>query len=424
MRTRIWLIVSLLAGAISCLYMARVLLPWEYSFNITHGPLKANLGDLYPRWVGTRELLLHGRNPYGPEVTHEIQIGFYGHAIAQRYDQPGVVPMDEQRFVYPIYVVFLMAATVPIDFATVHTWAPIVFASLIAASVLLWMAFLRWRPPPSLAIAIVMFVLASPQVMQGLRLCQLGMFVAFLLAAGAWCVRRNSLGLAGILFAVSTIKPQMVLLPLAWFLLWGLGEWRKRWRLLVGFAAALALLISLGEFMVPGWIGYFIDGVRAYQRYAYVPMSSLLWLIFGNAIGKLLSLAVVAGMLFLGWRSRHSDPASDEFARISAMFFVGATIVLPLMTPFNQVLLLLPVMMILRDWDNLARIPRSIFAIVVAWPWPASLVLAIHRPDLNSMRRTPLLPSALVLLLPLIVALLCLPKASRFPYLLSRTAGD
>jgi hypothetical protein len=420
-RIRIWLIVSLLAGATSCLYMARVLLPWEYSLDVTHGRLKADMGDLYPRWVGTRELLLHGHNPYGLEVTHEIEMGFYGHPIAQRYDQPGVAPIDEQRFAYPIYVVFLMAATIPVDFASVHAWAPVVFASLIAASVLLWMAFLRWRPPPSVAIAIVLFILASPQVLQGLRLRQLGMFVALLLAAGAWCVRRNWLGLAGILFAVSTIKPQMVFLPLAWFLLWGLGEWRKRWRLLIGFAAALALLIGLGEFILPGWIGYFIDGIRAYQK--YVPVRSLLWLVFGNPVGKLLSAAIIAGMLFIGWRCRHYDASSDEFARISAMFFVGATIVLPLMTPFNQVLLLLPVMMILRDWDNLARIPRSTFAIVVAWPWLASLVLVIHRPDLNSMRRTPLLPSALVLLLPLIVALLCLPRASRSPSLLSRTAG-
>ena len=59
-----------MASAISWTYMHRVLLPWEYYVNVQHGPLKEEMGDLYPRWVGTRELLLNGRNPYGKEVSH------------------------------------------------------------------------------------------------------------------------------------------------------------------------------------------------------------------------------------------------------------------------------------------------------------------------------------------------------------------
>lgn len=37
-----------------------------------------NFSDLFPRWLGTRELLLHGRDPYSPEITGEIQQGYYG----------------------------------------------------------------------------------------------------------------------------------------------------------------------------------------------------------------------------------------------------------------------------------------------------------------------------------------------------------
>src|SRR5271166_281814 len=115
MKVRLWLLLSLLASATSCLYMFRVLGPWEYYIDVRPGKLKAQMGDLYPRWVGTRELLLHGRNPYGPEVSHEIQMAFYGHAIEQKYGQPGVDVIDEQRFVYPVYVVFLLAPTMDAD---------------------------------------------------------------------------------------------------------------------------------------------------------------------------------------------------------------------------------------------------------------------------------------------------------------------
>jgi len=150
--------------------MHRVLLPWEYYVDVTRGNVKNRMGDLYPRWVGTRELLLNGRNPYSTEVSREIQMAFYGHAIEQSYDKPESEIVDEQRFVYPVYVVFLLAPTVHADFERLQEWAPIVLSVLVAASVWLWMGVLRWRPPPVLTAAIVLFVISSPQVAQGLRL--------------------------------------------------------------------------------------------------------------------------------------------------------------------------------------------------------------------------------------------------------------
>src|SRR5271169_1751110 len=167
MNARLWFLLSLLASATSCLYMFRVLLTWEYYIDVAHGPLKAQMGDLYPRWVGTRELLLHGRNPYGPEVSHEIQIAFYGHVINQTYGQPRVDVIDEQRFVYPIYVVFLLAPTAWVGFSQLQMWTPVVFAMLTAISVPLWLSVLRWRPPRVVAATLVLFVLSSPQIMQG-----------------------------------------------------------------------------------------------------------------------------------------------------------------------------------------------------------------------------------------------------------------
>ncbi len=41
------------------------------------------MGDLYPRWVGARELLLHQRNPYSEEISHENSDGLlWAHSYA------------------------------------------------------------------------------------------------------------------------------------------------------------------------------------------------------------------------------------------------------------------------------------------------------------------------------------------------------
>jgi glycosyl transferase family 87 len=408
LRSGIWLLLGLFAAVTAWTYMHKVLLPWEYQNNVKSGKLKQEMGDLYPRWVGTRELLLHGQNPYGPEVSHEIQMAFYGRPIEQKLGVPGADIVDEQRFVYPIYVVFFLAPTVYADFAQVQAWAPVVLALLIAAAVLLWMDVLRWQPPKMLAAAIILFVLASPQTAQGLRLRQIGLVVAFLLAASVWCITRNHLLTAGALLAVSTIKPQMVVLPLACFLLWGAGAWPQRWRFLAGFGIVLALLVGAGEFLLPGWLHYFWEGVLAYRE--YYPSTSLPRVFLGNAMGNAVSAIAIIAMLILAWKNREHDANSAAFAHDAAIFMLILPLVLPLWRPFDQVLLLLPLMLVLRDWTKLSRPFRHVFALMVAWPSITSVALLIHRPDVNSHRWLPLLPSAFELALPFVVAILCVPK--------------
>src|SRR5215813_2488871 len=75
------LVVSLLASASTWFYVGRILKPAQVAEAEAHGRPRGNLSDLYPRWLGARELLLHGRNPYSREITVEIQQGYYGRAL-------------------------------------------------------------------------------------------------------------------------------------------------------------------------------------------------------------------------------------------------------------------------------------------------------------------------------------------------------
>jgi Glycosyltransferase family 87 len=412
MRLRVWFVLSLCAGGITWLYLHRILAPWADHVDAQKGVTQ--MGDLYPRWVGTRELLLHGGNPYSPEVSHEIQTAFYGHAIEQEYGKPGVHVVDEQRFAYPVYVVFLLAPTVHLNFSELQFWALIVFAIFTVFSVRLWLDVVLWRPPRLLAGAIALFILSSPQIAQGLRLRQLGLIVGFLLALSAWCIVRNQLAVAGIILAVATIKPQMVVLPLGWFLVWGFGGWSRRWPLLAGFGVTLAALAGLGELILPGWPRYFAEGLVAYGRYAQAP--SLLLMAGGGYFGMALSIVIIAGVVALSWRHRQADAGSPEFSRTLAASLIASTLVLPLLAPFNQLLLVLPVVTIIRDWALLPRIGRRVFGIFVAWPWLCSFGLLWLRPHLESQSRLPLLPSVTVLFVPFLLLLLFVMKWSHLNY--------
>src|SRR2546428_11071812 len=62
---------------------------------------RGNLSDLYPRWLGTREFLLHGRDPYSAEVTAEINKAASGVPMVHR--KPGN-RTDENGFALPLSV--------------------------------------------------------------------------------------------------------------------------------------------------------------------------------------------------------------------------------------------------------------------------------------------------------------------------------
>jgi len=408
MKVRLWLLLSVSVSIITWLYITRIVAPWnDYIGEYEHGGLKAQMWDLYPRWVGARALLLEGRNPYGPEVSHEIQMAYYGHTITQDYSDTSHKIVDEQRFAYPVYVVFLMAPTVLADFAEVYRWGPVVLGLLAALCVPLSLDLLQWRLPRPMVAALALFTVSSPQIAQGMRHQQLAIVVGLTLIAGAWCVRRNQLLCAGAVLAWSTIKPQMSVFPLCFFLLWVMGDWPRRWKLLAGFLLTLATLVAAGDLILPGWIGYFVEGALAYRQ--YFPTTSLVRLALGDWAGGIVSGIVIAFLLLLAWRNRQADAASPEFVQTLSAFLIGATLVLPLLTPFNQVLLVLPAMMLLRNWNTLLPLGRRAFFFMVAWPWIASLVLLLLHPRPDSTRRLlplPLLPLALVLFVPFLFALL------------------
>jgi hypothetical protein len=400
----LWLFLSLLAAAAASLYMARILGPWEHFMDSRNNALTSTLGDLYPRWVGTRALLRNGKNPYGPDVSHEIQVAYYGHPITQSYDQPKIKIVDEQRFAYPVYVVFLLAPTARLTFATVQAWTPILLIALTGAGIVLWLKVLQWRPAMITAMAIIVFFVASPQVVQGLQLRQLGLLVGFLLALAAWCVVRNHLATAGAALALATIKPQMVVLPLAWFLIWSLGDLSKRWRLPAGFAGALAALIVAGEWILPGWLKDFLLGLIAYRK--YVSSTPLLQLALGKWPGVVAGVLVAVSLLAWAWMNRKQTHDPAQFAVVLSAFLIGATVALPLTPPFNQVLLILPALMVIHDWAALPRVARLAFILIMGWPWITEIVLLLHVPQLNSPSRLPLLPLSLVLLVPFLIPFL------------------
>jgi len=359
-------------------YVDRVLIPYQRADAEAHARPRGNLSDLYPRWLGARELLLHHRNPYSPEMTREIQRGYYGRELDPRRPSD---PIDQQAFAYPAYVVFLLAPTVGFPFELVKVGFRWALLTITAAGVWLWLQAIGWRPKPATWAMVVLLALGSFPVVQGLKLQQLTLLVAFLVALSAALLARDRLFLAGFVLAIATIKPQLVAPLLLCLLLWTASDWAQRQRFLWGFALTMAVLMGTSEIFLPGWIGDFRSALREYRRYA--GGQSLLEKFLSPRVGQIFSVAVLGILLVVCWRFRKAKAQSREFQCMLAAVLAITLIVIPMFAPYNQVLLLPAILLIVRQgrelWhrDLLSKAACSLTIAVAGWPWMASLGLTL-----------------------------------------------
>ena len=258
------------------------------------------------------------------------------------------------------------------------------FVALTAASVLLWLHALEWRVSGTALAVWILLTLSCFPAIQGIKLQQLSVLVAALIAAFMYALSRRYFVLAGILLAIATIKPQLVALPLLWLCIWVLGDLRARQRAMWSFAISLAVLVIAGQFLLPGWIHEFRAALAAYYQYTGGGKSVLdvaltpLW-------GRAVSAILVCLLAMVTWQVRRSGERAPEFQWSFSLALAITLAVIPMFAPYNQLLLLPALMVIARSvhglWakNNLSRFFVAVTTLAVFFQWigAAALVIAL-----------------------------------------------
>ena len=215
---------------------------------------------LFPEWFGCREIL-HRRDPYRPEATRQIELVVFGRAPTA-----SAAPLNQHRFAYPVFFVFVFFPIALAPFAVAQFAAFFVGVFLTAISMPLWL------PGPQFSnldkLTFTLFALASYPILLALQLRQPTLIIVSLLAAVYFCVQSRRLITAGMLAALCASKPQLaiaVLLPLS---VWCVCAWRARKAFLLSLGATLSVLLIAAEFAVPGWFAEWLATLAAYAHYA------------------------------------------------------------------------------------------------------------------------------------------------------------
>ena len=372
------LVLAIVASASTWFYVDKILRAQQIDDAAMHGRPRGNLSDLYPRWLGARELLQHGRNPYGAEITREIQQGYYGRPLdPERPDDP----KDQQGFAYPAYIVFLLAPTVGLPFEVVQIGFRWLLVGLAVLSALLWLRVLQWKPSRGTTIIFIVLMQGWLPMVQGIKLQQLSLLVAGLLAACAACLAGGWLLLAGGLLALATIKPQLTWPLVLWLLLWAATEWRSRRRVIFGFGLVMLFLLGGAQLLLPGWLRMFVDAIRQYHQYTQ-NQSVLVWM-FGSIAGRILEAGCLLACAICVWHVRREPATSAAFGLAFSLVLALTVVIVPMFAPYNQVLLAPAILALVRSEGSgepvqpAIRLARGIGGILLVWPWIATVGLSL-----------------------------------------------
>jgi Glycosyltransferase family 87 len=376
-RARPWLVLlaSLVISLAVWRWAEKVLVPAYTAKVLASGRPIGNNSDLYPRWLGTRELLLHGRDPYSQQVTREIQTGFYGRPLNPANPSD---PTAQESFVYPLYVAFLLAPTARLPFPTVVAiFRPLLLASIVF-SVPLWMYAIRLRAGWALPFSGALLALGSYPAIEEYHQQNLTALVVLLLAASAATAVRSWLVLGGFLLALATVKPDTTGLMIVWFLVWAFSRWTERKRLIFSFSATMAALLLAAEVVSPHWTRHFVAALREYPTYGTDP--SILHVLLPSVLATAIAALLVVWLSIQCWRWRTAAAGSEEFGWALALVSAVTLTVIPKLAAYNQ-LLLVPALLMLMAQYKPAKAPLSralskgAFACQI-WQWLAATALA------------------------------------------------
>jgi len=348
--------------------------------------------DFYPIWL-TAKLWPNGhRDLYGAEMTRAIQTGLFGRPLdARNRSDP---PADYRTFAYPAFTELLFWPTAILPFPALRIVLVILLPLITVCSIWLWLLALEWNIHWLWFLTIALLTLCNYPVLEALFALQPGLIVGFLLAASLFALRKDRPLLAGILIALTTIKPQITALAILYLLLWLPPGPRRRAHFMAGFFATLLTLVAASLLIWPSWIPAWSNVILGYHRYATPPLvSELLGPTLGALVGPLLIAALLVVSAALAWRKRRASLTSPDFwLTLSLLLAVTSVAILPGQAIYDQVILLPGILVLLRDWPVLrqaGRVPRilqKLGVVVFLWPWAAVLGLILVRPLLPPER--------------------------------------
>jgi hypothetical protein len=327
--------VTLLAGAGAALFFGNL----AFARNYPGG------NDFLPRWVGTQLYITHGQNPYSDETTAATQEAIYG-----RKAQAGE---DQALFAYPFYAMIVFAPFALISDYAIARASWMTFQQVLLIFTVIWALRLGELSPRPVELGLLMlFGITWYHGARPLVDGNAAILVALLVTSGLLLLASGSDFWSGVLFALATIKPQMVLIFLGFVIIWTLLK--RRYMVATGFSLTMIVLVGCSLLLNSSWI---LENLRQILQYqSYLPQMTPagigeLWLgAPGRWIGLAINVIVGALLLYEWWNLRRGD--AQGFLRIVCLTLAVSPLLGILSTSSNYAILLPVLILVWAYWKR------------------------------------------------------------------------
>ena len=299
--------------------------------------------DFLVHWVGTRALFVDGLSPYSDTAAERIQTLAYG-----RPAEPGE---HELRVAYPLYsvIVFLPYALFS-DYEIARAlWMTTLEAALVGLA-FVSLRLVRWKMglwllPLFLIFSILWYHSVRP-IINGNAV----ILVALLIAGAFAALRARRDELAGVLLAISTIKPHLVILPIIFVLVWTLSS--RRWRTLGWMLISLVLMSAGAALLVPDWPLQNLREILAYSSYNPPGTPGAVFETWLPATGRQMgwALSVVLGLIMIAEWALVRGKDFRWFLWTGSLTLVISQWIGIQTDPGNFILLYLPLVLVFALW--------------------------------------------------------------------------
>lgn len=246
--------------------------------------------------------MFKGWSPYSEQTTNET--------LALAYPESEREGKERVPFLYPLYSMLILAPFALIDDPVLARaiWMTLLEGALLG---LIWASISLSRWQPSFWMTILVFILALfwfPSVRPVLN-GNISVLCAFFVVLALLAIRSDHDALAGFLLAFASIRPELVLLPVVFIMIWAASQ--GRWVLFWSPLMFLGLLTGISSLFIPDWLWQNLQQVAGYLRETFrITPGNLIayWLPgIGLQLGRAFTMVGTGVLIWEWWQAAGKD---------------------------------------------------------------------------------------------------------------------
>ena len=330
--------------------------------------------DFLARWVAANQWLVHGRDPYAPQVSLEAQTLIYGRPADRQAGE------DVAHFAYPLFAMLFFGPFGLIPYPLARAiWMTLLEVGLPILAILS-IQLCGWKPSAWIQRILILFSVLWYHGFRAVIVGQFAILEALVMIGALLAVQRRQDAVAGVLLGLSLAKPQMAVLLIPFVLLWAVST--RRFLILIWGLGTIGLLLAASLALIPSWPIEWARQIIDYTTYTsrIGPPVSILAGLIPSISRPITAFLTGLGLIYLAFIWQRALGKGDRWFQWTAAMTIAVTNLIALRTATTNYVVMLPALVLVftvwnERWGKRAN-PIILFALfgLFAGLWSLFLV--------------------------------------------------